>query len=369
MLCTYSAGYGHHKAAEAVKDAFFRLNPDAGVYIIDPFKIGRPGLNSLIISCYLQLVRWVPFVYRFIYDKAETSQSDNTFGFWWRMVINRKFRQALHTLLQREQPDVILCLHPFSAIAMRMWKNSADSCKPVIAGLLTDYTVHPFWWQLDLDGYFVSAPELIGEITKHGIPRKRVWPVGIPVDSAVGTYHDKSAIRRNLGLNPERPTVLIMGGGLGLGGLDEIVRCLGTMEQDIQMLVVTGANSAIQESLARLVAGMVTAVKVFGFVNNVPELMAASDLIVTKPGGVTVAEALATGLPLIIWKPIPGQEERNTSFLVKKDLAVLVEDLQELVPMVSLTLQGKSQAMPELSMANQSAARNIVDIMIKTFIN
>jgi processive 1,2-diacylglycerol beta-glucosyltransferase len=285
------------------------------------------------------------------------------------MIINRKFCQALNTLLQREQPDVILCLHPFSAMAMHMWKNSVDGRKPAITGLLTDYTVHPFWWQLDLDGYFVGSPDLVRDMAKHGIDRKRIWPVGIPVDHNTGSYKDKAVIRRKLGLDQDRPTVLIMGGGLGLGGLDEIVRCLGNMEQDIQVLVVTGANSAVQESLMRLVAGMATPVKVFGFVNNVPELMAASDLIITKPGGVTVAEALATGLPIIIWKPIPGQEVRNTSFLMKKDLAVQVEDLQELVPMVRLALQGRPEARLELSLANKSAARNIADITIKTFIN
>jgi len=363
MICTYSAGYGHHKTAEALKDAFSRMDPDTGVYIIDPFNIGRPRLNSFIITFYLRLVKWAPFIYRFIYDKAETSQSSDTFGFWWKIIINRKFCLALNTLVQKAQPDVILCLHPFSAVAMRMWKSSALSCRPIIAGLLTDYTVHPFWWQLDLDGYFVGSPDLVRDITKHGIPRRRVWPVGIPVDSAAGSYNDKSAIRRKLGLNPDTPTVLIMGGGLGLGGLDEIVRCLGTMEQDIQMVVVTGANLAILEGLTQLVSGMVTPVKIFGFVNNVPELMAASDLIVTKPGGVTVAEALATGLPIIIWKPIP-----NTSFLVKKNLAVQVEDIKELVPTVRLALEGILDVRLELSRANRSAADDVADIMLKTFI-
>lgn len=369
LLCTYSAGYGHHKTAEAIKDAFLNINPDAGVYIVDPFKIGRPGINSLLIAFYLQMIKRAPFIYRFIYEKAETSKNSKISAFWWKVIINRKFRRAMNTLILREQPDIILCLHPFSAIAMRMWKNSAGKSGPVITGLLTDYTVHPFWWQLNLDGYFVSSPDLINVMTKHGIPPRRVWPVGIPVDSTAGSYRDKAAIRRSLGLNPETPTVLVMGGGLGLGGLDEIVRCLGTMGQEIQMLVVTGANPVIQENLTRLVAGVITAVKVFGFVNNVPELMAASDLIVTKPGGVTVAEALATGLPMIVWRPIPGQEERNTSFLVQKGLAVLAEDLQELVPKVRRALMVKPEANLDLALSNRSAASHIADIMNKTYIN
>ncbi len=370
LICTHSAGFGHRKAAEALIEAFRTISPETGVYIIDPFEFARPYLNKLLIHIYLKILKRAPYIYRMLYEKGERSDRDrHGYSFLWKLIINQAFYQKLDLLVEEIRPTVILCTHPFAAVVMSRWRERKGAVTPAITGLITDYTVHPFWKGLNLEGYFTASPDLLPDITDGGISGEMVWATGIPVSRKFGRVAGKKRVRLDLGLNPYLKTILVMGGGFGLGDLDEVVKCIGSSDLKVQLMVVTGINTGLQKRLKKLIADLGIPVKVFGFVDNIPEFMAAADIIVSKPGGITVAEALAAKLPIIIWKPIPGQEVRNASFLVKKRLGRQVNDGTDLIAAVKQQLDLQQSARLELTALNRLAARNIAGIVIEAFMS
>lgn len=370
LICTYSAGFGHLKAARAIKDAFQNINPGQGVYIIDPFEFARPVLNGLLIDVYLMVLKRAPFIYRMLYEMAEKdSRGGLAYGFFWRLVFNRAFFRKLSLLMDEIHPSAIICSHPFAAVIMKMWQRRNGSDNPALTGLLTDYTIHPYWKNLNLDGYFIAAPDFLTGLTNCGISRERIWVTGIPVDRKFGASGNKEKARLELGLHPHKPTVLVMGGGLGLGSPDEVVWGLAASRLTLQLIAVTGVNVPLQKKMESMAKNLQVPLKIFGFVNNVAQLMTAADLIVSKPGGITVAEALAAQLPIIIWKPIPGHEVRNTSFLVDKGLARQVKNRTELAQTVTDILNQGSDIPVGLSDLYKVAAGNIAATVIKSFLS
>lgn len=374
LICTYAAGYGHHKASEAIREALLAAGPETEVRIFDPLHHGRPYLSTLLVHGYLRLLKRAPWIYRNLYARAEAVKQEGRagigFGLLWKTVLNRTFWLRLDMFMQEFRPGAVICTHPFAAVAISAWKKRKQVKIPAITGVITDFTIHPFWPQSDLDGYFVSSPELAETMAETGVPGERIWVVGIPVGSRFGRTLNRNLIKLKLGLDPHKTTVLVTGGGLGLGGLKEAVEALGTLETPIQIMAVTGLNPVLQQSLERVIRDLGNPVKVFSFVDNMADLMRASDIIVSKPGGITVAEALVTGKPVVIWKPLPGQEERNSSFLVRHSLARLAGDLQSLAAVVKeLAGQEVSIAGRGPAVLHASAARSIVGIVNKTYMD
>jgi processive 1,2-diacylglycerol beta-glucosyltransferase len=162
-----------------------------------------------------------------------------------------------------------------------------------------------------------------------GVNPGRVFASGIPIDPAFGSFGDRAGLRREMGFSPERPVVLVCGGGLGLGGIEETVRALLERRSEIDVVVVCGRNPELRarlEPLQRAPARGAASCRVLGFTVRMAELMGAADLMIGKPGGLTTAEAAASGLPMVLLRPIPGQEERNAASLVDCGAAVLEAD-------------------------------------------
>ena len=173
-----------------------------------------------------------------------------------------------------------------------------------------------------MDTYIVGSEDLIPQCLAFGIEPERVHATGIPIHTDFFVKHDKKQLREQLGLDPDLPVILLMGGGLGMGPLDTLLEILGSCSY--QLICVAGANAALQEKLEKLAQGISCRVKIYGFVDNIHQLMAASDLMVGKAGGLACAEAMALGLPMFIVDPLPGQEERNTEFMTAAGAGVRV---------------------------------------------
>lgn len=367
LICTYSAGYGHHKVSRAIGEALVDDCPGAQIHIVDPLKYGHPRLNNILTKVYLTLLKRGPFIYRALYtwaEKAEKLGKRNIPGdLFWRLLTGRSFCRRLDSLVEKICPAVIICTHPFTAVAVSRWKARNKSQFPAITGVVTDFTIHPFWAGTNLDGYFVASEEFVPEMARRGVPRDKIWSVGIPVGAEFACSLNKLSVRLKIGIAPHRKTVMVMGGGLGLGQLYEVVEAVGDSNLPVQIIVVAGKNEALQRSLDGLIAGLQTPVKVFGFVDNISELMNASDIIITKPGGVTIAEALAIRLPILVWKPIPGQEEQNASFLAQRNLAHQVNNRSELVEKIKLCPCSQKGDQRELAAWQRNAAVNIAGIV------
>jgi processive 1,2-diacylglycerol beta-glucosyltransferase len=193
---------------------------------------------------------------------------------------------------------------------------------------VTDFEAHTLWMDPVVDLYCAAAAETCSSLTARGAAESRVAATGIPIASRFSVTPDASAIRRQLGLRDDLPTLLVLGGGFGLGPVGEILKSLDLVRHSFQTLVVCGRNQELRAALAT--SDFVHPTRVLGFVSNMHELMAVSDLILTKPGGLTSSEALALGKPLFILNPIPGQEAANSDFLLERGAATKVNRVEDL---------------------------------------
>lgn len=340
LILSVSAGMGHLQAAQAIKKAFQEIKPEVEVTILDTFRYINPFLDKVIFGTYIEMLKITPIVYGYLYHLAEKGQPLSGVG---KEELNRLFNKLaapkLVRLLNSIQPQVVVCTHPFPAGILNQLKQQG-SLNSLVAATLTDFTVHPFWIFPGVDLFTVAAPELRAPFREYGISLERVHPLGIPIDTCFSRPGDRATVHRQLGFNPDLPTALIVGGGLGMGPLAEIVKALGNYSGTLQLIVVTGNNDSLRARLERMLAALKNPVKVLGFVGNIPELMAAADFLVGKAGGLTCAEALASGLPVFIVDPLPGQEVRNTAFLTGQGAAIQVNNVKELVQKVDGALRG-----------------------------
>lgn len=265
------------------------------------------------------------------------------------MVFIRKMRRYICEF----DPDVIICTHCLAGILVDIIKQRYQTHAETI-GILTDFAFHPYWEEMLHFDYIVTPSERLNMRTrKKGFRDEQILPFGIPIDPKFSSSIPKEDARERIGIDRDKRTVLLMSGSMGYGNITETVESLDRMEQDFQIIAVCGNNASVKEKLD----GMKTKKRmiVYGYTNEIELLMDASDCIVTKPGGLTTSEALAKLLPMVIVNPIPGQEERNTQFLLNNGAAMAVNDLMTVdeVLYILFSSQGRidgiREAMRELS--------------------
>ena len=269
--------------------------------------------SKVVSDGYLGMVRTIPKLYGVIYDRAERVREANGFRVWASEFTARN----IHGFLERMQPSVVVCTHAFPCGVMAAYKRLFGSSIPVL-GVVTDFVVHPFWIYKNIDAYAVATPEMRAQMIARGIASERIVDDGIPVDPRFGALPARADARARLGLAPDRPVVLVMGGGLGLGPVAAATAALEGIDRDLTAVVIAGKNRALER---RIAAARNPRTRVLGYVDNVADWMHASDVLVTKPGGLSTSEALAAELPMILVKPLPGQEERNARYLVERGAA------------------------------------------------
>ena len=195
-----------------------------------------------------------------------------------------------------------------------------------VVGVLTDYAPHLYWLHEGVDYYVVPSQEACDRYTKEGVPQEQIKIFGIPIRMKFAESAGKENIARKLGLDVNVPTILIMGGGQGLGPMKEAVKSLVRLDRPIQLIVICGTNVKLVHWIKKIQRQTSKKIIFYDYASNVDELMEVSTLIVSKPGGMTTSECLAKGLPMVIVDPIPGQEERNSQFLVNQGIAIRVDD-------------------------------------------
>ena len=225
-----------------------------------------------------------------------------------------------------------------AALARREgWFNS-----PILA-VQTDFHTEPPWVQPEIDVYCVASEEARGQLIGWGVSPNRVLLCGIPVDPAFALPFEKNELRQALGLDLRRPVVLVMGGGMGPVPLDQVVSSLELCGAPMQVLAVAGRDRFLRQRLEALRGRLAIDLHLFGWSENIPELMGVSDLLITKPGGLTAAEALAAGLPMVLTHPIPGPEERHVRYLQQNGVALRAETLQDIPRLTSRLLSSPDE--------------------------
>ena len=307
LILSASIGSGHTKAAKAIAE---KLNDN--VYIIDFMDWQVSFINGLLKKLYLSMLKFIPDLYDRIYRLAGVRQFGSITRLIWSTIMYKPFA----TLLKKFQPDIIICTHPFPEAAAALWKflhpNSAKKFQ--LVAVLTDFSIHEIWIYNEVDLYFVATDEMKSELKKHG--NYNVIATGIPISSA---FHFNEIHHKN-----NIPTILIMGGGLGLGSFESTINELNNVEEKMKIIVITGKNERLQNKLKSIKSQHI--VEVLGFVENVAEFMKNADLLITKPGALTLSEAFSVGLPILLHAPIPGPEALNAAFAVNNGAAININN-------------------------------------------
>lgn len=319
LIISVKAGYGHHSTAKALID--YLTNKGVTCEMLDTFEYINPVLADSIDNGYLFLTKYVTDIYGKAYDKLD--KRDERWGKHSLVeVLSKLVTHKLKDYVTDFNPDVIIGTHSYACLLMTYLREKKIVNCPLL-GIVTDFTVHPFWESTDID-YYVTADALLEkQMARKGIPAEKLLPFGIPIKSGFSHKIPKNEARKTLGIE-DKTTLLVMMGSMGFGNIVKDMRSIDDLEEDFQVLCVCGNN----EKMKREIEERTWHKKVipFGFVDNVDVMMDAADLIVTKPGGLTTSEFLAKNLPAIIMNPIPGQENRNTEFLVNNGAAIMVTD-------------------------------------------
>lgn len=304
IIVTYaSAGAGHYKAARAIYGYFKEHCQQTSLEIIDILEKCLPLLRFSYTRGYLFLVKHGLFIWQFSF-LITAFRPLRIFNRPIARIINRLSTKAFAEYLIQEQPDYIISTHFLpSEIAACLKKQKKINSR--IITVITDFGVHPYWISEPVDNYIAASEYTKKLLISEHIEESKIRALGIPVDEKLLQPYDKNILCAKFKIQPDKFTVLISTGSFGIGPIEEIVRLL---HNDVQILVVCARNKKLKLRLQRLVYSNVS---IFGFIDNMPELMAISDLIITKPGGLTIAEILAMELVPILICPIPGQEMEN----------------------------------------------------------
>lgn len=324
LLMYISEISGHHSASCALENAFHELSSNVEIMNVNSFLYTNPILEKLINRAYMGVIRRTPEVWGYLYDNPNIVKKTQKL----RESIHRYNSQKTRNLLENFKPDAVICTQAFPCGIVADYKKSYGY-DVFLGGALTDYAPHSYWLYDNVDMYFVPSREARKRFIFNGISPEKIKLTGIPIDIKFKQVNDRQAIARRLELSPGLPVVLVMGGGQGIGPIKNMVKTLHRLPMELQIIVVAGSNKGLYRYLSRARRVSGKKMLVFGFVNNIHEIMEVSSLIITKPGGITIGEALAKGLPLLIMKPIPGQEQMNTQYLVNNRVAIQINNLKD----------------------------------------
>lgn len=317
---------GHHSASIAIEKSLKTFSGDLKILNLNAFRYTTPISEKVVNRIYAAVIKRTPKIWDFVYDNLQVKKSIDKF----KNAINKFNSPKLKKLFEQFHPDLIVCTQAYPCGMVSEFKRTYTSNIPLVA-VLTDYVPHAYWLYDNVDYYICPSEEISQRLIKKGIPAHKIKPLGIPFDPAfTASEVNKTAVLEKLGLIPEKKTVLIMGGGQGLGPIKTIVNSLDKVKNDFQEIIVTGTNKKLYKSLKSGLKKHKKKICCLGYAHNVNELMSVADLIITKPGGITTSEALSKKLPMLIIKPIPGQEINNTVYLTEQKAAIKIDKPQKI---------------------------------------
>ena len=320
VIFSVSAGAGHVRAAQALVATAKQSYPDVDAVHVDLMELVPQLFKKVYADSYLKVVERHPALWGYLYDKSDHEKADSGLN-RLRRAIERLNTHKLGSLLREMQPDYVICTH-FLPAELLSRKIRAGKFNAPVWVQVTDFDVHALWIQQQMSGYFAAQEEVAWRMAERGIPADTIHVTGIPIMPAFDQQYDRATCAAEFGLDPNRTTLLMMSGGMGVGGIEQLAERLLQLKGDFQIVALAGRNKKLLAELEELAARFPGQLVPLGFTKVIERVMAASDLAITKPGGLTTSECLAVGLPMIVVSPIPGQEERNADFLLENGAAL-----------------------------------------------
>lgn len=327
-ILVFSAGFGngHFRAAEAVIEGIRIKEPFAIITHLDFGDFLSKRFNSMAKNVYIEMIKHTPKLWGKFYNKTAKLRPDSMIQRFLKQLGRSDFLKYIQVFA----PDLIVCTYPTVSSILAQLRLEQILQVPVIT-IITDYTVHSHWVHLGVDRYIVACEEVKESLVSCGINVQCILVTGIPVSPKFEVEMDREHIMSKLGLNPDLPTFLVMGGAYGsLKSAKRICKTLADSLVPVQSIIVCGKNKKLYHSLGEVIEQSPNPLVRLGYVHNVEELMSVSDLIITKAGGLTVSEALTKHLPLLIYRAIPGQEEENANFVQRKGAGQVAGTEEEL---------------------------------------
>jgi processive 1,2-diacylglycerol beta-glucosyltransferase len=365
LLLYISILSGHHRAAMAIERALKIASPETQVYSINSFNYTNPILEKIINRTYMGIIRRTPEVWEYLYDNPKVVNNTRRL----KEIIHRYNSLKMKALIDDFSPDVVACTQAFPCGMVADYKSSFNS-RLSLFGVLTDFYPHSYWIYDSVDKYIVASEDARAKLMQNGVYSGKIHVFGIPIDPDFKKYPESKGLLERIGLEQDVKTILIMGGSGGLGPMKRIASVLDRLQAKSQFIVVTGTNSRLESYLKKRCKNMKKKVAVIGYSQNTSELMSVSDIIVTKPGGLTVSEALTKRLPIVIINPIPGQESKNTQFLLKNNVAIKVANEEELLILLdnlfSMPSKLESMRLAAKSLSKPDASRDIARLILES---
>ena len=320
MILSITTGQGHHSAAKSVGEALEQRG--VKVKIVDVYKQIDKNFSDALNKGFLLATKHTTKAYRAIYELIDTKTAPST-KYSLQNVLGILMGIRFEKFIEEFNPDVIICTHVFAAQVVNELKRRGRLKDVPTIGIVTDYTIHPFWEEVTNVEYIEIASEFISQRANiKGITNDRLLPFGIPVQKKFSIKRDKDEVRKELSLPTDGRIILVMAGSMGYGNMPAIISGILRFDSSCTILAVCGNNKKLYNNLVK--KDFPDNVKLYGFIDHVDVLMDAADCIVTKPGGLTTTEAMAKKLPMVFVNPLPGQEDRNQEFFLNSGLALAV---------------------------------------------
>jgi len=350
-ILTLGVGSGHLRASEVLQRALGAVNDPIEAKVVDALDFARAWFHWLYVDPYWWMLRNAPWMWRMLFERRQRKRHRATAPDW---VFRRGCREVLRQI-KSFAPQLVIVTEIGAAEIASLGRREGWFNAPILA-VQTDFHTEPPWAQAEIDAYCIASEEARVQLVGWGVSPNRVLLCGIPVDPAFALPFDRNELKQALGLDARRPVVLVMGGGMGPVPLDRMVASLEFCNASMQVMAVAGHDRALRQRLELLRGRVAMDLHLFGWTENVPELMAVSDLLITKPGGLTTAEALAAGLPMILSHPIPGPEERHVCYLRQKGVALHAETLKD-IPRLASRLLSSPQELGEIQRRTREWSR------------
>ena len=362
LILHSSAGHGHKNAAKAVEEACRAKNPAADIRCVDALDYASPVYSEGYRRTYLFLIDRLPGLWGFFYYFLDHPVTDAMVR-PLRRLVNSVFGSGLERYVVSERPSVIVCTHFFPLEVVGRLKRSGK-IQSRLGVVVTDYLPHYFWVEDTADFYVAAIEETKAGLKERGVPEPKIRVLGIPIESKFEIRYPRAEAAAALGVSKDCFTVLLTSGGAGIGLTGEIAKRLLGLDKTLQVLAVCGNNGALFENLSA-VAKSESRLRVFGFVKNMDLLMEASDIVIGKSGGLTLTESLSKKKPMVILRPVPGQETRNADCAKLYRAGLVASTVSEAVEFVRSAM-GDAASLGGLiegatRMARPRAARDIAE--------
>lgn len=326
LFLTTSTGSGHMRACESIEEALCGKGLETfDIQTETCFDYLSPSSRKITTKTYIKSIQLMRRILKSMYNYRRKNTDKDSARHFLSVPLMKKHKKIIRNF----EPDIIICTHALSCRLVSILKSNGEIPASLIA-VITDFDVHPYWFSKYADEFIVPTEEIKKEFISHGIEADKIHALGIPIHPAFSKTQNKPVLKTQLGIRKDIPVILIMGGGWGLGPIKKIVKRLNSSKMALQLIVVTGKNEVLQNKLKKISPGLNVSIKIFGYVNNIDELMEVSDIAITKPGGLAVSELLAKSLPAILIDVVAGQEKVNGDYLISKGAACRIKKINQL---------------------------------------